>query len=564
VVSPVVAPVQARIEPARLPESHGPAFGNLLSWNGGRVSIVGTLALSVLIGTGLFSLQMISKWRRPAKPAQAEAKAPGLDQPLLIADAPNEAAPFDESADSAAASQAHTALLPADAEDAAHHGRNGVSTVANSNDASDNLSTGETKASRAPYAPDPIDLSNASGTVASDRTVAAPEVDGEHGSLLGSQPTAPLNGQPLSGQPATPPSGHANRDQNTAANGNAMPGPPQDLADRPAEVTSGKSPEAGPSSKVYGLFDRSGAALKTAERISQDTAEASPPSQGQALANAKNVNLVEWNRSVPNAAPAAPASATQIPNLADAARSSLDAPGPVILPGRPAASNSAVSNSAASNSPAANSGAATSATANYPAAGALPGVVPASGTSSGTGDALQADASPQLRDLTQRPPTETAGAPTGAAQPTSGVDPVSGLFDHRPTAAPDAAHSDTANGLAALDRTKVMSFQFRNAPWTVVLAQFATDTHLELRMQTVPQGVFNRWDSARYSPSQTLAILNSELSRTGCQLKLEGSVLRVCPRSTATAAAAPVRPAAAAPAGWLPQSSGIVPVSGRY
>lgn len=493
---------------------------------------------------------MISKWRRPAKPAEAEAKAPGLDQPLLIAEAPNEAAPFDESADSAAASQAHTALLPTVAEDAAHHGRNGVSTVANSNDASDNLSTGETKASRAPYAPDPIDLSNASGNVASGRTVTAPEADGEHGPLLAGQPTAPLNGQPLngqslSGQPATPPSGQANRDQNTAANVNVMPGPPQDLADRPAEVTSGKSPEAGQSSKVYGLFDRSGAALKTAERISQDTAEASPPTQGQTPATSKNVNLVEWNRPVPNAAPAAPAPATQIPNLADAARSSLDAPGPVILPGRPAASNSAAS---------------TSPTANYPAAGALPGVVPASGTS----DALQADASPQLRDLTQRPPAETAQAPTSAAQPTSGVDPVSGLFDHRPTAAPDAAHSDTANGLASLDRTKVMSFQFRNAPWTVVLAQFATETHLELRMQTVPQGVFNRWDSARYSPSQTLAILNSELSRTGCQLKLEGSVLRVCPRSTATAAAAPVRPAAATPSGWLPQSSGIVPVSGRY
>ncbi len=102
---------------------------------------------------------------------------------------------------------------------------------------------------------------------------------------------------------------------------------------------------------------------------------------------------------------------------------------------------------------------------------------------------------------------------------------------------PDAAHSDITNPLAALDRTKVMSFQFRNAPWTVVLSQFAAETHLELRMQAVPQGVFNRWDAARYSPSQTLAILNSELARTGCQLKLEGSVLRVMPLSSATTAA---------------------------
>jgi hypothetical protein len=98
----------------------------------------------------------------------------------------------------------------------------------------------------------------------------------------------------------------------------------------------------------------------------------------------------------------------------------------------------------------------------------------------------------------------------------------------------------------------------------VVLAQFAAETHLELRMQSVPQGVFNRWDSARYSPSQTLAILNSELGRTGCQLKLEGNVLRVSSLSPTTTAA-PTHPAAAPSASaWLPQSSGIVPVSGRY
>ncbi len=60
-----------------------------------------------------------------------------------------------------------------------------------------------------------------------------------------------------------------------------------------------------------------------------------------------------------------------------------------------------------------------------------------------------------------------------------------------------------------------------------MLSQFAAETHLELRLDAVPKGVLNRWDSARYSPSQTLSILNSELAQTGCQLKLEGSVLRV-------------------------------------
>jgi beta-lactamase regulating signal transducer with metallopeptidase domain/HEAT repeat protein len=82
--------------------------------------------------------------------------------------------------------------------------------------------------------------------------------------------------------------------------------------------------------------------------------------------------------------------------------------------------------------------------------------------------------------------------------------------------------------LEALDRTKVMSFQFRNSPWTTVLSQFAAETHLELRMQVVPEGVFSRWDAGRYTPSQALAVLNGELARTGCQLKLEGTVLLVC------------------------------------
>ena len=58
-----------------------------------------------------------------------------------------------------------------------------------------------------------------------------------------------------------------------------------------------------------------------------------------------------------------------------------------------------------------------------------------------------------------------------------------------------------------------MSFQFRNAPWTLVLAKFANATGLELRMQALPDGTFNRWDSARYTPSQTLAILNLELAK---------------------------------------------------
>jgi hypothetical protein len=232
----------------------------------------------------------------------------------------------------------------------------------------------------------------------------------------------------------------------------------------------------------------------------------------------------------------------------DSARRSLDAPGPVILPGRVAAAPPQRPLASTTNS----------------------AVSGATGRSSET----LADASPQLRDLTQPAQPAIDQPPVAPVRRTSTTgetpNPVYGLFDHQPGATrPDAGHSQSGNTLASLDRTKVMSFQFRNAPWSVVLSEFATETHLELRMQAIPHGVFNRMDPAKYSPSQTLAILNSELARTGCMLKLEGNVLKVCALSTSTASAVSTttnRPTPATPSTsrWFPpQSSGIVPVSGQ-
>ncbi len=104
-----------------------------------------------------------------------------------------------------------------------------------------------------------------------------------------------------------------------------------------------------------------------------------------------------------------------------------------------------------------------------------------------------------------------------------------------------------ANPLETLDRTKVMSFQFRNAPWTLVLAKFANATGLELRLQALPDGTFNRWDSARYTPTQTLTILNAELAKLGCQAKIVGDALCVVPTS---------------PGDTAMPASGVVPASG--
>jgi hypothetical protein len=71
-----------------------------------------------------------------------------------------------------------------------------------------------------------------------------------------------------------------------------------------------------------------------------------------------------------------------------------------------------------------------------------------------------------------------------------------------------------------------------------VLAKFAGATGLELRMQAMPDGTFNRWDSARYTPTQTLAILNSELVKLGCQAKIVGTSLYIVQAGAADAATA--------------------------
>jgi hypothetical protein len=506
--SPPAPSVTARTEPSRLLVSAGAAVRNRFSQQG-KVSIVGTVVLSVLISAGLFSLQTISKWRRP-KPTETVTKADSIDQPLTIASAQDESQTPNERADApadsspaVAANESHTAQSASHSEDNDQHGldeffANGKKEVASH-------AVAQTTSSRAPYAPEPVDSSVASQRPADTRTVMAPEAAGNHGLPAIEQPVLPAAGQP-DALPAVPSSPALSTAQNVAVES----GPQISPIYRPSSL-----PSPAPSARPL------------------DSANGSPSSQQLASGSTPGVNVADWNRSASAAAPGAPASAVPVSATPDAMHSRLDAPGPVIMPGRTPGSESTA------------------------ASGPTPSVVPAAATS---------DPASQLGDLSQQASAIPSQAPPGAlpsAPALPGVDPVTGLI-HRTAATPDVAHPEFSTALASLDRTKVMSFQFRNAPWTVVLSQFAAETHLELRMQAVPQGVFNRWDAARYSPSQTLAILNSEIARAGCQLKLEGNVLRVTSLSSATAQNTSARAAAAASMSLLPQSSGIVPVSGRY
>jgi len=506
--SPPAPSVPARTEPSRLLVTAGAAVRNRFSQQG-KVSIVGTVVLSVLISAGLFSLQTISKWRRP-KPAESLTKADSLDQPLTIASAQDESQTPNERADSSAdpssavaSNDSHTAQPASHSENTDQRGLDDF--FANSKkEVPSRAAVAQAGASRAPYAPEPVGLNPASNSSADTRTVMAPEAAGDHGVPSSEQPTAPPAGQP-DALPAVPSSPVLSTAQNAAVE----PGPQISPIYRPSSL-----PSPAPSARPL------------------DGANGSPSSQQLVSGSTPGVNVAEWNRS---AAPGAPAPAGPVPATPDAMHSRLDAPGPVIMPGRTSGSESTA------------------------ASGPAPAVIPAAAT---------AYPASQLADVSQQASSIPSQASPGSIPPAAdaslpGVDPVTGLI-RRTAATPVVSQTEFSNALASLDRKKVMSFQFRNAPWTVVLSQFAAETHLELRMQVVPQGTFNRWDAARYSPSQTLAILNSEIARAGCQLKLEGNVLRVTSLSASTAQSTSARAAAASSLSVLQQSSGIVPVSGRY
>lgn len=527
--SPPAPPVPA--EKSRLLVTAGAAVKNRFSLQGGRVSIVGTVVLSVLISSGLYSLQLISKWRRP-KATETVTKADSLDQPLTIArdesQTPNERA--DAAADSSTdvtSKDAHSAQPASHSEDGDQRGLDEF--FANSKKEVPSHAAAQAISNSAPYAPEPVNANAASASPADTRTVMAPETAGDRGLPYNQQPAVPST-SPTDSLPGAPPAS-PNPALATAQYGGVAPSPQISPIYRPSNLPSTMSPAA-----------------------PVETANASPLNRQLPSVAPGGMNVApQWNQSASPAAPVASATAAPIAAAPNAPHSLLDAPGPMILPGRSAGTESTS------------------------VVGSTPGVVPAAATT---------DPAAPLRDLSQPTPaipsqTATAVAeppaalpstampqsalPQPSAQSPAGVDPVTGLINRRAAAStPDAAHSESVNALAALDRSKVMSFQFRNAPWTVVLSQFAAETHLELRMQVVPQGVFNRWDATRYSPSQTLAILNSEIARAGCQLKLEGSVLRVVALSSSTAQSAAARPATPSSLSLLPRSTGIVPVSGSY
>lgn len=99
-------------------------------------------------------------------------------------------------------------------------------------------------------------------------------------------------------------------------------------------------------------------------------------------------------------------------------------------------------------------------------------------------------------------PAEVAGQPADAASIGNGG-PIASF----------GAQSATADERGQEQRT--LTFNFRFAPWSEVLKEFASYANLTLDLNEVPPGTFNYLDDRRYTPTEALDVLNGYLLQKG-------------------------------------------------
>lgn len=122
----------------------------------------------------------------------------------------------------------------------------------------------------------------------------------------------------------------------------------------------------------------------------------------------------------------------------------------------------------------------------------------------------------------QRPPGYLAPPPPASVDSSPAAQSFSGV----PPGGPANVEVTPFPGMAALpDTAPRYSFRFQNAPWTVVLRQFARDFGMSLDMRQAPAGELNYYDENAYSESQVIDILNDHLLRTGFVLTRNGRKL---------------------------------------
>ncbi len=114
------------------------------------------------------------------------------------------------------------------------------------------------------------------------------------------------------------------------------------------------------------------------------------------------------------------------------------------------------------------------------------------------------------------PTNNTPAQPTGLPQPTSS-----------PTAVTQTEATDGSTPVVSFGGTndanveepngeeRLLTFNFRYAPWSEVLMLFADYANLTLDLNEVPPGTFNYYDRGKYTPTEALDVLNGYLLQKG-------------------------------------------------
>lgn len=447
------------------------AFHEASRFDRRRISIIGTLSLSLLLSAGFFALQLAFRSHGPNLAEKGKAnidrgRTPGRRSlpsrdSLVVRSAPEIP---DEDAD--------TSVRPERRRQALRESRPKF-TIDDEAHLTDGLFSQEMKnaAAELPIASTAIDKAvdptiDGGSTLAFDRTLEPPK----------------------------------RSSQSPIATRRSVKGVAVNAAveqDEPKTIEPIASPAPDRGEKVYSLFEK-----RPDDSVSQTSPRAPDPqtptsAMPNAPANASitpspgpPVHHADWNSSMSAAAPdgsSAPGAASQ-PVLA---QSSLDTSGPLIVPGRIPPPGFSI---------------------RRPAPIAL----------QGPSLTVEKNAQPQLR-----PPQPKSAV--ALQQMLAERKKVSELFDGpaEPSRPSIQMPPEQPNPLAELDRTRPMRFDFRNAPWKTVFVKFAEHLNLELKMDGAPSGTFNYRDSNIYKPSQVLAILNAHLEPRGYRMKVEGRVLHV-------------------------------------
>ena len=109
------------------------------------------------------------------------------------------------------------------------------------------------------------------------------------------------------------------------------------------------------------------------------------------------------------------------------------------------------------------------------------------------------------------PPSSVAAATKATTEPTGKV--VARLLDiDKPQGKSDEPSDEPVVKKPSGEK---MSFNFRFAPWELVMKMFAEEAGLTLDMATPPPGTFNYYDKGKYSVTEALDILNGYLLQKG-------------------------------------------------